>query len=82
MGDGTVSYLWDFGDGSTSTEENPSHVYTAVGRYTVTLTVTDEVYGAAVKTKTNYITVTSSTKNRYATNKSFSLGTINANSRI
>ena len=32
------SYLWDFGDGSTSTEENPSHEYTAFGEYNVSLT--------------------------------------------
>lgn len=31
---------WDFGDGSTSTEENPVHVYAAVGAYTVKLTAT------------------------------------------
>ncbi len=31
-----VSHLWDFGDGSTSTEPNPSHVYTSSGIYTVT----------------------------------------------
>jgi len=31
------SYLWDFGDGNTSTEENPEHAYDLSGRYTVTL---------------------------------------------
>lgn len=35
------SYLWNFGDGTSSTEENPLHTYTATGQYTVTLTVTD-----------------------------------------
>ncbi len=40
--DGTItSYLWDFGDGNTSTAANPSHTYAAAGGYTVTLTVTD-----------------------------------------
>ena len=34
------SYLWDFGDGQTSTEQNPIHVYTDGGYYTATLTVT------------------------------------------
>lgn len=34
---GAISYLWDFGDGKTSTEENPLHVYAAPGLYTVTL---------------------------------------------
>ena len=33
------SYSWDFGDGTTSTEQNPEHVYNKVGTYTVTLTV-------------------------------------------
>ena len=34
-----TSYLWDFGDGTTSTEQNPTHVYNAEGRYVVRLTV-------------------------------------------
>lgn len=36
-----VSYLWDFGDGNTSTQANPSHIYNSSGSYTVALTVTD-----------------------------------------
>ena len=36
---GTWNYLWRFGDGSTSTEENPSHTYTNVGTFNVTLIV-------------------------------------------
>ncbi|UCH96662.1 MAG: PKD domain-containing protein, partial [Candidatus Aminicenantes bacterium] len=40
--DGTIAgFLWDFGDGNTSTAANPDHTYTAGGTYTVTLTVTD-----------------------------------------
>lgn len=36
--DGTISgYLWDFGDGQTSTEENPSHFYDEPGTFDVTL---------------------------------------------
>jgi outer membrane protein assembly factor BamB len=35
------SYHWDFGDGETSTEQNPTHTYTTPDNYTVTLTVTD-----------------------------------------
>lgn len=34
-------YLWDFGDGNTSQQANPSHTYASIGTYTVTLTVTD-----------------------------------------
>ena len=38
---GTItSRLWDFGDGTTSTANNPSHTYTSTGGFTVTLTVT------------------------------------------
>lgn len=36
-----VSYAWQFGDGSTSNVENPSHTYTDFGNYTVTLIVTN-----------------------------------------
>ena len=35
-----ISRKWDFGDGTTSTEQNPSHTYTKSGTYTVTLTIT------------------------------------------
>lgn len=41
-GDAIVSYAWDFGDGATSTDANPSHTYTAAGSWTSTLTITDE----------------------------------------
>jgi gliding motility-associated-like protein len=37
---GTLGYQWDFGDGSTSTQTNPSHPYLAAGTYTVRLTAT------------------------------------------
>ena len=38
-----ISYwLWDFGDGSTSTQQNPSHNYTTAGTYSITLTVTTD----------------------------------------
>jgi len=36
-----VSYEWDFGDGNTSTEKSPTHVYASGGDYTVTLTATN-----------------------------------------
>jgi hypothetical protein len=36
------TWYWDFGDTYTSDEQNPTHVYTEAGNYTVTLTVTDD----------------------------------------
>ena len=35
------TWLWDFGDGATSVEQNPAHTYLSAGDYNVTLTVTD-----------------------------------------
>jgi PKD repeat protein len=38
----TLSYRWDFGDGTISTEANPQHVFDSKGQFTVTLTVSDD----------------------------------------
>ncbi len=48
---------WTFGDGGTSTEKNPVHVYTTPGKQTVSLTVTTED-GTNTETQTGFITVT------------------------
>ena len=54
---GTITgYSWDFGDNSTSTDENPSHTYTKAGTYTVKETVTGPG-GSDTKVMNNYITV-------------------------
>ena len=58
-GGGTLSYEWDFGDGSAVvTDMNPTHVYTATGEYTVTLTVTNEV-GSDTVVQTHTVVVSS-----------------------
>ena len=36
-----TAWLWDFGDGTTSSDQNPDHTYASAGNFTVTLTVTD-----------------------------------------
>ena len=36
-----TTWLWNFGDGIDSSEQNPSHTYTSIGTYTVRLTVSD-----------------------------------------
>jgi PKD repeat protein len=38
---GVLTYSWNFGDGSSSTQANPTHQYAAAGDYTVVLTITD-----------------------------------------
>lgn len=43
---GTLTYLWDFGDGTQSTAANPSHVFSAPGNYTVTLSVDNGTYSS------------------------------------
>jgi len=55
--DGIVSWLWNFGDGDTSNVQNPSHVYTTEGTYTVSLTISEADSDSDTKTRTNYITV-------------------------
>jgi len=50
------SVLWDFGDGTTSTTNNPTHSYSSVGYYTIKLTAYNEC-GTDTETKTEYITV-------------------------
>lgn len=51
-----TSWAWDFGDGGTSTLQNPSHTYTAAGTYTVKLTSTN-AFGKDDEVKTSFITI-------------------------
>jgi PKD repeat protein len=50
-----TTWLWDFGDGGTSTAQNPTHVYASTGTYTVCLIATN---GCGVDTTCQPITVT------------------------
>jgi gliding motility-associated-like protein len=54
---GSTSYLWDFGDGNTSTQINPNHTYTTVGNYNVSLIVTNSNGCTKSLTKTGYISL-------------------------
>ena len=54
---GLDSFEWAFGDGAASAEESPTHVYTATGVYTVSLTVSSGEESDTA-TKAGYITVT------------------------
>ena len=53
---GPTAWSWTFGDGGTSTAQNPTHVYTVYGTYTVSLTATNSA-GSDGETKTGYIAI-------------------------
>jgi PKD repeat protein len=53
-----TEWAWDFGDAGTSTEQDPTHTYTTVGSFTVSLTATN-VAGSDTEEKLDYIEVTS-----------------------
>ncbi|MCB0775492.1 MAG: PKD domain-containing protein, partial [Chitinophagaceae bacterium] len=57
-GNTNTSWLWDFGDGTTSTQQNPLITYTSAGNYSVTLRVTNDKGCTKIFTRSNYITVT------------------------
>ncbi len=46
------TFLWEFGDGNTSTDENPVHTYSETGSFTITLTVTSTTGDTASSTAT------------------------------
>ncbi len=54
-----TNWLWDFGDGTTSTEKNPVHIYEKTGIYTVSLTIQGPE-GSDLVIKLNYVLVNSS----------------------
>ena len=55
-----TSWAWSFGDGSTSTDQNPTHIYRTPGSYTVTLT-TINPGGSSTTSRTGYVTVSATT---------------------
>ena len=56
-GAGTLTWLWNFGDGTTSTEQHPTHVYAGKGAYSVRLTVTSSEGCTQSLLRTAYINV-------------------------
>ena len=57
------SWAWDFGDGQSSGDQNPSHIYQSPGVYDVSLNVAN---GANTETKTGYITILASKSAPYS----------------
>jgi PKD repeat protein len=56
LGSTPMTYQWDFGDGATSTDQNPTHTYIKRGTYTVTLVVKN-AYGTSTEIKKDYIDI-------------------------
>ncbi|MEP7236951.1 MAG: PKD domain-containing protein [Ferruginibacter sp.] len=54
-GSAITQWLWDFGDGTTGTTQNPTHIYTTAGNYNVTLRATTTSGCSKTLTKNNYI---------------------------
>ena len=57
-GDTPTSWRWDFGDGSTSTGQNPTHTYNSAGVFTVSLSAAAEFDTGRIETKRGLIRVT------------------------
>ncbi len=56
-GNNNVSWTWDFGNGNTSTQQNPLAIYNSAGTFTVTLRVVNDKGCVKTFTRPNYITV-------------------------
>ncbi len=56
LGSGATSFSWDFGDGGSSTDQNPKYTYQTSGKYTVSLTITSTA-GGTTEVKTDYINI-------------------------
>ena len=55
---GAVQWLWNFGNGTTSTQQNPSYTYTSPGEFTVTLTITNAAGCQNTVSKEKYVKIT------------------------
>ncbi len=66
----TASYNWTFGDGTSGTGMNPTHMYNSTGTYNVCLTVTDSIYSCTYTycdsvVVSNYLSICSASFNYY-----------------
>lgn len=77
--DGDLTYMWDFGDGATSTDASPAHTYQSAGVYEITLTVTDSLGASATTNTTATVVVPESpVVNRNSSGGGGSFGVISA----
>jgi PKD repeat protein len=59
-----LTYLWNFGDSTTSPDKNPSHLYTSAGVYTVSLTVRNTCGNSNTKIMNDFIVAASESYNK------------------
>jgi PKD repeat protein len=58
-------YLWDFGDGTQSTQKHPQHAYLQEGFYTIKLSIITSTGGQGSVTKNNYIQISNEEKESF-----------------
>lgn len=81
----TIRYLWDFGDGTTSIDKNPTKTYQQEGVYSVKLNIITSTGGQGVCVKNNYVTVDDREKRPFfyvvqtVNGENYSLETVAAN---
>ncbi len=73
---GNITYSWDFGDGTSSTQQNPVHVYPKAGMYYACLTITDS---SCTSSYCNYINKGSNNTGRYTVMGQITAGNTFAN---
>lgn len=66
-----ISWLWDFGDGSSSTNQNPAHIYNIPGLYTIKLIVANTEGCTDTMMRVNYIKVPGTIANFSTSTKQF-----------
>jgi PKD repeat protein len=57
-----IRFFWDFGDGTTAVDTNPTHIYQNEGVYSVKMQMITSLGGQGIVTKTDYITVSNNAK--------------------
>jgi subtilisin family serine protease len=70
-----LDWLWNFGDGQTSAEQNPLHVYDSAGAFDVSLTIGTTNYGPMTRTRRGYIIALADTA-EFVSTKAYSGGKV------
>jgi tripartite motif-containing protein 71 len=80
LSENATGWNWDFGDGSTSTDQNPIHVYPTEGTYTIKLTATNSA-GGDTNIKSNFISVKGTTSTPQPTASQPPVSKFNSNAK-